>query len=108
MFSVVADARLMLIRKLLHSYQVATQVPVVVGVHGVLATPFLQLYSQYDRLAMWLPRTAFTDHCWDQLGHSAPESYPSEVLARRLGLTEVGFKKTDGGPVFLGSLVHHG
>lgn len=51
-------------------------------------------------------RNSIPDDTWSNFGTVRKESLASAHLARKLGLTEVGFAKSSGGPVFWTSCLH--
>ncbi|HID98939.1 MAG TPA: hypothetical protein EYP59_01455 [Thiotrichaceae bacterium] len=100
LYSHIYQVRFAAIQRLLGFYGKAQKIPILVGVRGNIYSELQKIYSQYDKYSPIIFRDAFTEYCWNNLAKSRNESKPAELMARRVGLSPIGFKKTDGGIVF--------
>lgn len=107
-FSALHQTRL---RFLLSVSQASSLYPdsLLVGTTGSLRQELDLLYQQTDRLISFIPRnnggqSILSDTIWNNIGNMRKESMASGILAKRMNLEQIGYKKTNGGPVWWGSL----
>ena len=81
----------------------------LIGTTGPLLNELTILYQKTDKLQDFIPRFTegeplISDTIWNNLGHMREESVASGIFAQRMSLRQIGYKKTNGGPVWWGSL----